>query len=81
MRVVVLFKNVLFDEKSKERDRFVENDIDFCFSFLCMTSLARRRDATNERLTPLRPFLRFSSMNNEIYSGALRFAFTNTVNA
>lgn len=48
MTVVVFFKNVLLRQKSEERDRFVEDDIDFCFGFLLHNESARDQPYTGE---------------------------------
>lgn len=83
MRVVVLLEVILLDEEAEEGNGLVENVVDFDLGFLAkvrrvsVVRLAEQRSP----LTPLSPFLRFSSMKSEMYSGDLVFWLTKTEKA
>lgn len=73
MSLVVPLKDVLVDDEPEENDGLVQYGVDLLVGFLCVqrTPLGRPKpviDVEAVGLTPLRPFFRFSSMNNEMNS-------------
>jgi hypothetical protein len=70
MAFVVTFENVLLGDIPEDCDGLVEDSVHFGISFLGAdksdTESTRR---SSDKLTPLRPFLRLSSMKSEINSG------------
>lgn len=74
--LVITFEDVLVCKESEDCYCLIKHSIDLGVSFL-RNEISVRVSRCWVQLTPLRPFFRLSSINNEINSGAFSFPLTN----
>lgn len=79
--LVVTLERVLFSNVSENRDRLVQDHVNLDVCFLDSGSEQQINCKARCQPTPLRPFLRFSSINREINSGAFSLRLTKSSKA
>lgn len=71
MALVISFKDIFVDDESEQYDRLLQNGLDLVVRFLQTRAISLYLSGQPKlELTPLRPFLRLSSMNSDVYSCA-----------
>lgn len=81
MTFVITFEDVFLCNIPKDSYGFVEDGIHFGISFLVQATSGRESTRNKSLLTPLRPFLRLSSINSEMNSGDFSLRFMNNSKA
>lgn len=81
MNFVVAFECILLSDIPEDCDGLIECFVDFLVRFLQRVICIYRATRISAALTPLRPFFKFSSMNNEMNSGERVLRLMNDSNA